>query len=141
MAPRFAEDVILAACRDGDPEAIGDLCDSILVSLRQRSGTGPSPVRGHSQIPDSDVSNFVYRMIKACHKRSIPPPAELVELLQVHLSQDRPPAGRGERSVQRAEAIRYREANPKASLRAIARAVGVSPSTITEWKRAGVFGK
>jgi hypothetical protein len=52
--------------------------------LRAKADADTARAKGH--IPDSDVANFAYRMLQACHRRGMPPPVELVELFKVHSS-------------------------------------------------------
>lgn len=136
--PRFGTRIIKTACADGDPEAIAELSSSIATALRARERLGQAaPVRAHGGIPDSEVASFAYRMLRACQRRAIPPPAELVDLFQMHLKQDRPPLA-GE-SWALTTARHYRAEHPNAGVNEIARHVNVNKGTVSRWKKAGVL--
>ncbi len=132
-APRFNREMIEAACRDGEADAINNLSNAILVALRKRqSDDWPHPI-SHGHIADSEAANFAYRMLQACERQQRPPSRTLVELFQVILKQDRPPHRRTLKYVQREEARRYVKSHPGAGVREIARVAGVSPSTVSRW--------
>jgi len=139
--PVLALDLITAACRNGEIDAIVELSGILSADLRYRrlkSERGDTQlVERGEHLPDSLISNFAYRMVQACHRESQAPPEELVELLQLVLGQDRPPAKSDRRYIQRLEAIQYVRQHPDAGVRQIAAAVGVSPSTVSRWKTAG----
>ncbi len=139
-APRFDLNLINSACGEGNATAIAKLsgkiamlCDSARVALRDRQPSQKHPVIRHNEISDSEAANFAYRMLKACGRRKIPPPSELVDLFQIILKQDRPPHRRTRRWVPREEARRYLCENPKATVRDIARCAKVAPSTVSRW--------
>jgi len=133
--------LITAACRNGELGAIAELSGVLSNDLRHRHikvQRGDTQLVGRGEhLPDSLIANFAYRMVQACHRESLTPPKDLVELLQLVLRQDRPPANSQRRYVHRLEAIRYLREHPTAGVRDIALAVGVNPSTITRWKKAG----
>lgn len=76
-------------------------------------------------------------MLRACSKAEAPAPPELIDLYQHILRQDRPPSNSDRRYIQRLEAIQYLKEHPNAGIRELARAVQVSPSTVTRWKQNG----
>ena len=129
-APRFNQDLVHAACKGGEPKAIEELSHAIRAALKART---PGGVFRDGDIADSEAANFAYRMLRACERRAVAPPSALVDLFQVLLLQDRPPHRRTRRYVQREEARRYIEKNPKAGVREVARAVGVNASTVSRW--------
>jgi hypothetical protein len=142
MAPRFSLDLIRAACRDGDPEGIVNLSLAVAGAVKVRrayegrarkaNGTRSVPsVRAGGHISALDAGNYAYRMLRRCTERQIPPPAELVDLLQTLLGQDRPPLSG--QSIKREKAIEYLRANPEATTREVAKIVGVDHTTIVRW--------
>ena len=139
--PVLALDLINAACRDGEAGAVTELSVVLSNDIRHRKTKSQ---RGDSQLvargehlPESLTSNFAYRMVQACHREGQALPKDLVELLQLILKQDRPPAKSDRRYIQRLEAIQFVRQNPKAGVRQIAAAVGVAPSTVSRWRAAG----
>jgi hypothetical protein len=136
----FDESSISAACADGDVQAIRDLCSSIRVALRDRPGLGAAPVRAGGGLGDSDAANFAYRMLRACQRVQIAPPAELVDLFQILLKQDRGPLG-GIDAIKLGAVKEYLDQNPNAGINKIERETGVSKKTILRWREAGVVRK
>jgi hypothetical protein len=133
-SPRFDPELIRRACSEGDRQAIANLSLTIHSALRARPTTHP----GTHGIPDSEASNFAYRMLRAC-ERNGQVPQELVDLLQVILKQDRPPRrGHGLRKLTaRQAALEYKQKHRNASLREIAKAHNVNVSTVSRWNRSG----
>ena len=85
----FDPDLIRAACADGDEGAIVEFCTTLSGNLVQREtltrqGETHLVVRGEF-LPDSLIGNFAYRMLRACGRNGLPPPTELVDLLQLLL--------------------------------------------------------
>ena len=141
MMLEFDPDLIRAACADGDEAAIVEFCTTLSGNLVQREtltrqGETHLVVRGEF-LPDSLIGNFAYRMLRACSRNGLPPPTELVDLMQLLLKQDRPPQRSERRFVKRMDAINYLREHPGAGVREIARAVGVAPSTVSRWKKQG----
>jgi len=139
--PEFDPDLIRAACADGDEGAIVEFCTTLSGNLVQREtltrqGETHLVVRGEF-LPDSLIGNFAYRMLRACGRNGLPPPTELVDLMQLLLKQNRPPQRSERRFVKRMDAINYLREHPGAGVREIARAVGVAPSTVSRWKKQG----
>ena len=139
--PEFDPEVIVAACTDGDESAIEELCATLsgnLVQRETRSKQGETHlvVRGES-LPDSLIGNYAYRMLRACARSHVPPPTELVDLLQLLLKQDRPPQRSERRFVKRMDTIDYVREHPGAGVREIAQAVDVAPSTVSRWRKQG----
>jgi hypothetical protein len=133
--------LIRAACADGDQGAIEEFSTTLSSNLAHReilTRQGETHLVARGKIlPDSLISNFAYRMLRACGRKDLPPPAVLVDLMQRLLKQDRPPQRSERRYVQRMEAINHLKEFPGAGVRAIARAVGVRPSTVSRWKKQG----
>ena len=137
-SPRFATDLIRKACAKGDPVAIAELASGIDTALRHRNRLTSqgilAPVVWCGEIADSEASNYAYRLVKSCHLHRLPPPAELVALLQTLLAQDRPPRGTGPRrridSGWLAQAAAHWHENPDASPADLARVAGVHRSTV-----------
>ena len=133
--------LIRSACANGNKAAVEELSNILVNNIhlrdtRTKSGSTHLVMRGEF-LSDSLIGNFAYRMLRACNQTDLPPPKVLVDLMQLLLDQSRPPAKSERRYVQRLEAINYLKDNPKAGIREIARAVRVSPSTISRWKAAG----
>ena len=84
---------------------------------------------------DSAAGNFSYRMLRACFRADVPPPETLVDLISCLLGQDRPPAHIP--SPKRRLATEYISEHPEAGIHKIAKAVGVSSSTIHGWIKDG----
>jgi hypothetical protein len=85
----FDPDLIRAACADGDEAAIVEFCTTLSGNLVQREtltrqGETHLVVRGEF-LQDSLIGNFAYRMLRACGRNGLPPPTELVDLLQLLL--------------------------------------------------------
>ena len=141
MMLEFDPNFIRAACADGDKAAIEDFSTTLSGNLvnrekRIRQGDTHLVVRGEF-LPDSLIGNFAYRMLRACSRNGLPPPTELVDLMQLLLKQDRPPQRSERRFVKRMDAINYLREHPGAGVREIARAVGVAASTVSRWKKQG----
>ncbi len=137
-SPRFPIDLIRNACAEGEPDAIAELASRVEAALRWRNRQteegGTAPVVWGGAIPDSEASNYTYRLVKACHLHGHTPPAELVALLQTLLVQDRPPRGTGPRIRTApdwlARAKLYWDRNPGARPADLARAAAVNRSTV-----------
>ena len=132
--PEFDPDLIRAACADGHEGAIVEFCTTLSGNLVHREtltrqGETHLVVRGEF-LPDSLIGSFAYRTLRACGQNGLPPPPELVELMQLLLKQDRPPQRSERRYVKRMDAINYLREHPGAGVREIAQAVGVAPSTV-----------
>ena len=139
MMLEFDPNFIRAACADGDKAAIEDFSTTLSGNLvnrekRIRQGETHLVVRGEF-LPDSLIGNFAYRMLRACSRNGLPPPTELVDLMQLLLKQDRPPQRSERRYVKRMDAINYLREHPGAGVREIAQAVGVAPSTVSRWRK------
>ena len=137
--PRFDPDLIQAACSDGDARAIEEFSTTLsgnLVQRETRTRQGETQLVARSEaLPDSLIGNYAYRMLRACSRSRVPPPNELVELMQLLLKQDRPPQRSERRFVKRVDAIDYVRGHPGAGVREIAQAVGVAPSTVSRWRK------
>ena len=139
--PEFHSDLIEAACSDGDKAAIEEICTTLIGNLlrrtaRAREGETHLVMRGKF-LADRLIGNFAYRMLRACSRNNLPPPDELVELIQQLLKQDHPPQRSERRYAQRMDAKNLVRKNPGAGVREIAEAVGVAPSTVSRWKKDG----
>jgi hypothetical protein len=105
----------------------------------------PSPLSSSGEITDSEAANYGYRMIKACQEHGLPPPAELVRLLQVLLYQDRMQRGAFQRlskdkiKPKMEQAAVFLRAHPGAKPAQIAAAVGVNRSTVWRWIKKGLL--
>lgn len=104
---------------------------------------GPMPLSSSGEISDSEAANYGYRMIKACQEHELPPPVELVRLLQLLLQQNKMPRGafkrlsKGKVTPRMEKAREYLRENPSAKPAQIAAAVGVNRSTVGRWIEKG----
>jgi hypothetical protein len=139
--PSFNPALIKAACADGNVQAIRDLSDAVRVAMRDHPEIAAAVRRGEA-LGDSDVANFAYRMLKSCHRHSIPPLRELVDLFQILLKQDRKARRSGSFNAGRASKVQaYVDQNPTAGVNKIERGTGVSKKTIGRWLENGVVRK
>lgn len=148
-APVLSLDVIKSAY-NGDLEAIKDLSETLWWNLTHRQerrlAARPKARRKRegdpAQIPlksgdlgDRQIKTFAYLMLRACEREMHAPPPELVNLFQIVLGQDKPPAGSDRKYVQRLEAIRYLATNSQATDSEIARVVGVHRGSVGRWRK------
>lgn len=137
--PTLNLSIIRAACSAGDLSAIKDLSTTLSSNLRHRrsrSDAGKTHLASTGKFfSDSLLRHFTYRMLRSCQSNDLSPPLELIELLQLVLSQDRPPSKSDRKYIASLEAREFLKTNPDAGIREIAREVGVAPSTVTRWKR------
>jgi hypothetical protein len=138
--PIIAVELIKLACAKGVIDAVVELSTNLNSNLSQRNSAekrGKLHLASSGKyLPDSVIGNFAYRMVRVLAETNQPPPQELAELLKALLKQDRPPSKSDRRYVQRLEAIQYLKDNPTTSDRKVAAQVGVSPSTVSRWKKA-----
>lgn len=138
--PIIDVELIKSACTKGKIDAVTELSTNLYNNLRQRNSAekrGKLHLASSGKyLPDSVIGNFAYRMVRVLADTNQPPPQELADLLKALLNQDRPPSKSDRRYVQRLEAIQYLKINPSTSDRKVAAQVGVSPSTISRWKKA-----
>ena len=130
------------ACGDGDVDAIGVLSLLLLRSVEsrgERQKAGQSHLVGRAEaIPNSNVNNLAYRMLRRCQLEQIPPPPDLVRLIQRQLVAHRPGRG-GQRIVERTAVARYLVEHPSATLGEIVKGLQacgleVTRKTAWEWK-------
>ena len=142
-------DLVYLACLIGDPDAVIELSVYLLERLEQHGNirreaikrqkddpdrSSVSPVREGGAVPRSTVKALDYFMLERSVHADNPPPTELVQLLYSSLNIAK---WRGKKEVQK-ERERYVVAsylfeNPKAGPREVARATGVSLSTVSDW--------
>ena len=134
-SPSLDINLIRRACVEGDLAAIEELANTLRSNeARRRSRSAPHLTR--REIEPNLVAHFLFRLIRACHGHGHVPPRELAELAQVHLGQDRPPAGSARRYVQRLEAEQYFREEPDLTNAEIARRLGVNRSSVGRWREA-----
>jgi len=148
-------DLVYFACLIGDPDAIIELSDYLLERLEQHGNirreaikrkkddpdrSSVSPVRGGGAVPPSTVKALAYFMLERSVHADNPPPTELVQLLYSSLSIAK---WRGRKEVrkerERFVVASYLVENPKAGPREVARATGVSLSTVSDWMNDKTF--
>jgi hypothetical protein len=138
--------LIRRACGDGDTESVHLLAETLLANAErrgqrhkaERSSDGDANLQLQAdELPDSDLNNYLYRMLKTCLNNRSGAPDSLIALLRFQLGQDRPaPTIKGKaRALLDAKYILKR--NPEATNADIARNVGVNRSTVGQWRKAG----
>ena len=142
-------DLVYFACLIGDPDAIIELSVHLLEKLEQHGNirreaikrkkddpdqTSVSPVREGGAVPCSTVTALAYFMLERCVHAGILPPSELVQLLYSSLNIEK---WRGKKEVQKERerfvVAKYLVENTEAGPREVARATGVSSSTVSDW--------
>ena len=136
-------ELIFKAVAVGDPEKIDKLSQRLLEQIaqrRERIQAGETAlVRRGLALADSEVNLLAVAMLEACKFYDHSLPGTLVELIAAQLGTDTRASKQSRQPGPQLEAIRLLAKNPDAGVREIAGKVGVSPNTVSRWRRDGDF--
>ena len=129
----------------GDPEKIDKLSQRLLDQIaqrRERIQAGETAiVRRGLALADSEANVLATAMLEACKFYNHTLPGKLVELITVQLGANTRTQKQSRRPTEQIEAIRILAKNPDAGTREIAVALGLSPNTVSKWRRDDDFNR
>lgn len=141
-----------------DPERIASCAADLLSDCRKIESARHGGSRGMRGKDGVSLSQEQIRIVSAimldtCRERGAVPPAELVDLI-AHLLCGTPSSklshslriSRGAGSIlpedpRFVEAVNFEWENPTSSARAVARAIGVAPGTVLEWRKHPAYAR
>ena len=136
-------ELIFKAVAVGDPEKIDKLSQRLLEQIAQRQkriqAGETALVRRDRALADSKVNVLVTAMLEACKFYNHSLPGKLIELISVQLGTNTRAHKQSRRPAEQLEAIRILAKNPDAKTREIADALGLSPNTVSLWRRKSDF--
>lgn len=138
-----------AACADGKLESMSTFCTFLSANLSQRrrkqnAGEKHLATRAHADkgyLPDWIISAFITEMLTACRMRECAPPMELCDLIEMQLRYKTGQTGYRDAKKVTAmfEAMYLLAHTPDANASEVAKAVGVSHTTVMRWQQDSDF--
>ncbi len=130
---------VLYKAINGDSESVTKVSQLLLDEIKKgrdlaASGEAHAVSRGLVMAP-SNINALAIEMLKACRRRCCPPPEKLVELITVQLEVDARARRQIPRSMEKFEALLFLAENPEIGVRRLAKKLGVSHTTVSEWLR------
>jgi len=134
-ASELDQDLLARAAFVKDRDAIAEISRQIVVRIENRRSLRRAGsthlVRRQQTMSEEDQRLFAGAMLESCLHYALVPPTELIQLCIMLFGLDLPVKNRTPGAWLRTNALRYWAAHPNASLREVARAIKVSPTTIS----------
>ena len=113
-----------------DPASIVKLSNRLIEDTAENRHL---PVGRGKVVPPADAKTLTVAMLNACSVFGLPPPDRLLKLNEMLLGADVQPRAASKKHGQKNKAFAHWIENPKVGVRAIARELGVSSGTASEW--------
>ena len=117
--------------------------EALAMCLRERlrilRSAGSAPVRVGKMLSRTEIAAVAVDILKGCRVLGRPPGIHLHNLFEELLEVDRPKATAGRQFRARYEATWIMAKKPRIGTRALARLVGVNPSSVLAWRRNPEF--
>ena len=116
--------------------ALGDLlkiCELSIRLIEDIRENQDMPVGRGKVIPPKEAKVLTVAMLDACNFYGCPPPNVLIRLNEMLLGADKRSRSESKRADEKRQALHIFAANPKAGRNEVARALGISKGTISNW--------